>query len=385
MIQNNPYIVGGNLPADSPTYVTRKADQELLDICRAGELAYILTSRQMGKSSLMVQTAKKLREENCHVVMIDLTEIGVDVSRDQWYSAILEEIAEQLDLETDALDWWEAHEHVGAAKRLSDFIQDVVLTEVSEQIVLFIDEIDSTLSLDFSTDDFFAALRFLYQARERNQGEELSRFSVVLIGVATPDDLISDPNRTPFNVGHAINLTDFSLEEAEPLKTGLPENYADSLLPEIVSWTGGHPYLTQRLCQAVSENLNQSADSLNTIVDDTVQKTFFSEQADKDSNLEFVRNMLTNRLPKGIAKEEILNEYRNIIRKPDSVVDEAQSLVKNHLKLSGAVKSSGTKLKVRNKLYQQTFDDVWANLATNWTDCSSTCLDTKRFIRFYNL
>ena len=65
--------------------------------------------------------------------------------------------------------------------------------------MIFVDEIDTTLRLDF-TDDFFAAIRFLYQHRAADPA--LERLSFVLIGVATPGDLIKDAARTPFNIGH---------------------------------------------------------------------------------------------------------------------------------------------------------------------------------------
>lgn len=57
------YVTGGTLPRDAPSYVTRRADDELLDGLRAGRFCYVLTSRQMGKSSLMVRTATRLRQE----------------------------------------------------------------------------------------------------------------------------------------------------------------------------------------------------------------------------------------------------------------------------------------------------------------------------------
>ena len=37
------------------------------------------------------------------------------------------------------------------------------------------------------------------------------------LGVATPAQLIKDRRRTPFNIGHRIELTDFTPEEARPL------------------------------------------------------------------------------------------------------------------------------------------------------------------------
>lgn len=79
---------------------------------------------------------------------------------------------------------------------------------VAAQVVIFVDEINTTLSLNF-TDDFYAAIRALYDARAHMP--ILQRLSFVLIGVATPGDLIRDSKRTPFNIGQRVDLADFSL------------------------------------------------------------------------------------------------------------------------------------------------------------------------------
>ena len=53
---------GGTMPPEAPSYVERRADHELYDALLGGEFCYVLTARQMGKSSLMVRTAARLRE-----------------------------------------------------------------------------------------------------------------------------------------------------------------------------------------------------------------------------------------------------------------------------------------------------------------------------------
>ncbi len=70
------YRVGGNLPPDAPSYVTRKADEQLYQKLKEGEFCYVLNSRQMGKSSLWVRVKQRLERENYICAAIDLTGIG---------------------------------------------------------------------------------------------------------------------------------------------------------------------------------------------------------------------------------------------------------------------------------------------------------------------
>jgi hypothetical protein len=78
------YVTGGTLRRDAPCYVERRADSELYDGLKHGKFCYVLTARQMGKSSLMVRTAARLREEGIGVAVLDLTGIGQNLSAEQW-------------------------------------------------------------------------------------------------------------------------------------------------------------------------------------------------------------------------------------------------------------------------------------------------------------
>ncbi len=219
--------------------------------------------------------------------------------------------------------------------------------------MIFVDEIDTTLSLDF-TDDFFAAIRFLYVARATQP--EFRRLSFVLIGVATPGDLIRDAKRTPFNVGKRVDLTDFMLAEAMPLAAGLGLAGAEAgqVLGWVLRWTSGHPYLTQRLCQEMAQMTGSPWTEAE--VDRLVRRTFLGMQSEQDNNLQFVRDMLTKRAPEPMT---VLQTYRQVWRGKPAVGDEEQSLVKSHLKLAGVVKREGKTLHVRNRIYRQVFDRRW--------------------------
>src|SRR5215470_11524397 len=95
------YVAGGTLRMDAPSYVERQADTDLLEALRAGDYCYVLNTRQIGKSSLMVRTATKLREEGVRVAILDLTSFGQNLTSEQWYKGLLGKLAEQLRLEEE--------------------------------------------------------------------------------------------------------------------------------------------------------------------------------------------------------------------------------------------------------------------------------------------
>ena len=162
------YVTGGTLRPDAASYIDRQADKDLCDGLLNGEFCYILTSRQMGKSSLMVRTVKRLREEGVTVAVLDLTAIGQNLTTDQWYDGLISRLGQQFRLEDELLEFWEGHPELGPLQRWLTAIEKVVLEKVSGPIVIFVDEIDIVRSLSFSTDEFFAAIRESYNRRSRD-------------------------------------------------------------------------------------------------------------------------------------------------------------------------------------------------------------------------
>ncbi len=359
MRKNQFFTVGGTVQASDGTYIERSVDNELLEYCLAGEFAFVLTARQMGKSSLMVRTAERLQQQGVRSVIIDLSQIGVQISEDAWYLGFLTVVEDALDLETDVFDWWDDKQHLGYGQRMAQFFQDVVLNEVEGNIVVFVDEIDSTLSLPF-TDDFFTSIRGVYNARSSQP--ELKRLTFALIGVATPSDLISDPSRTPFNIGRQVELGYFTKEEAAPLAQGFGSNESrsDQLLAWVMEWTNGHPYLTQRLSSLVALEDLEKVTSVD--IQRIVHDTFFDDNSESDSNLRFVHDMLTRRAEDPTA---VLTTYRDIMR-GKAVKDDRHSHTMTHLKLSGVIGRDNGKLRVKNKIYRQVFDEKW--LKVQWPE-----------------
>ena len=357
-LTGKPYFVAGGTLSDSvPSYIEREADRDLAEALLNREFCFVLDTRQVGKSSLIVHAAKRLRAENQAVAILDLTSLGENLSIDAWYYGLINSLSASLGVEEECESFWVKNTRLGAAQRWFACLYKVISPTIHLPITIFVDEIDAVRKLPFSTDEFFAGIRETYNRRasETNSAD----IAFCLSGVAQPSDLIVDPRATPFNIGRSIVLSDFSPIEIETLGAGLAGSSEERSvqIERVRYWTGGHPFLTQKLCQAISLANRIAAKSE---IDEICKRLFFTSQAkEQESNLQFVSKQL---LADEANKADLLSLYQTILSRRNQASEGADALL-SQLLLAGLVKKPSCEksrgFEVRNRIYQTVFDQNW--------------------------
>lgn len=138
---------GGTLTPRQHLYVERSEDGIFLRLLVERQYVNVLTSRQMGKSSLMMHAVHQLDAQGVRWVTIDLaSELGSPPNLDAYYLGLLSKVVRSLRLTLDLKAWWAGRDSETINQRLLLFFRELVAEQIARPVVIFLDEIDSTSS-----------------------------------------------------------------------------------------------------------------------------------------------------------------------------------------------------------------------------------------------
>lgn len=363
------YTVGGSLTLDDPTYIARPADKELLQVLKSSQSCYILNSKQMGKSSLVIRAIKELETDNNVIcILLDLEPISKNNSEEIWYESFVSYI--MGDQKIPDFRWeekWDSLKGDSLAK-LKILLNKILELTNKKHLILMLDEIDHLRLLSFNIDSLFNYIRYCHHHYQAHPSEP-HRVTFCLIGTGKPSDFIEDNDTISFNIGQKIELRglEFNQEAIERLSPGLVkkfenEKFAELTLQEIFKWTNGQPFLTQLLCAKICELIEkpESENDVERFVKDCIGKNIQTWLKIYPEHSNFIETRVKKTKAQSIR---LLERYKEILEKREVPADPNYKYEDMELRFSGLViqTKDGDHLQPFNRIYEKIFGLDWVN------------------------
>ncbi|HZB43631.1 MAG TPA: AAA-like domain-containing protein [Pyrinomonadaceae bacterium] len=238
---------GGAVALDSKLYIVRPTDDEFLEaIRRRDSIVLVKGARQMGKTSLLARGMQQARAAGSEVVLTDFQKLNASHldSIDAFFVALAEMLYDQLDLDTDPEDFWNAKR--GASINFERYMRREVLKQTEKPLVWAMDEVDRLLTCPFGS-EVFGLFRSWHNERQLDPSSPWERLTLAIVYATEPHLFITDPNQSPFNVGTKLELRDFTPQQAAELNARLGSPLRDPAeVARMYALLGGHPYLVHR-------------------------------------------------------------------------------------------------------------------------------------------
>lgn len=290
--------VSGALPLDSPFYISRQVDIELLSaVARRDSIVLIKGPRQAGKTSLLARGLQQARQWGAKIILTDFQNLNAESlsSVEKFFLMLAELIAEQLSLKTSPDELW--NPNMGPSANFERYWRKVVLTECQSQIVWGLDEIDRLFSCDFAS-EVFGLFRSWHNRRALDPQAPWSRLTMAMAYATEAHLFITDLNQSPFNIGTQLLLEDFSFAETEELNHRYDDPLQDKEeLRKLFTLVGGHPYLLNRSLWEIKthhvdlENLALQAEQDDGAFSNHLRRVLVSISQDAEA-LETIRGLL---------------------------------------------------------------------------------------------
>jgi hypothetical protein len=325
-------------------YVERKADKQLHDIVEAMQRpGYVLVSRQMGKTNLLLRAKRKWENSEDLYVYIDMS--NADETEKECFESLIDTA---IDTHEETLSC--VRERIEELRRINITKSPVqahneelrvLLGAVKGRLVFILDEIDSLTRSPFS-DNIFSQIRSIYFSRVNYP--VLNKLTYVLSGVVEPTEIIKNPKISPFNIGEKILLDDFShneyltfLKQAGLLWLG------EAVIERIYYWAAGNPRITWDICYELQHKEGFTLEDVDALVKQMYLTSFDKAPVDTIRTLVKDDRILRDALMQlAYGKGDVLSDK-----------------IKSRLYLAGIVNYSANEVKIKNRIIKDSLSVSW--------------------------
>ncbi|WP_392533964.1 AAA-like domain-containing protein [Nostoc sp. C117] len=233
----------GPVPLDSFLYVERHPIEEVVyrEVTQPGCVIRIKAPRQMGKSSLVLRLLAFAQMQGYHTVNLNCDQIDSDslTNLNKLLRSFCWHVAKELGINPKLNEIWD--EEIGCKLSCTFYFQSYLLKQSQSPVVLVLNEVDRFFEYPHIAQEFFALLRSWCEEAQQNPHWQKLKLVVVY---STEEYATLDINRSPFNIGLPIRLSEFTQQQIEDLarRHGLKWN-SKKESSQLMSFVGGHPAL----------------------------------------------------------------------------------------------------------------------------------------------
>ena len=237
-----PEIPEGQVTLASKFYIDRGVESRCYaSIERSGALIRIKAPRQMGKTSLMSRIIASGREKGYRSVGLSfqIADENVFGELDSFLGWFCSAVAWKLGIDTPYV---RSSDLSGSKIRATSYFERFLLEIDSTPLLIALDEVDLVFDHPALSTSFFSMLRAWHE--EAKNSDLWGRLRLVIVH-STEAYIPLKINQSPFNVGLAVGLPEFTELQVAELARRHQQTLSRSEMTAMMSLLGGHPYLTR--------------------------------------------------------------------------------------------------------------------------------------------
>jgi hypothetical protein len=198
----------------------------------------------MGKTSLLARIRDHAEADGYRIATLDFqgTEAAIFEDLNQFLKRFCAIISRKVGIETTRIkEFWD-DDLFGPKENCNNYFEECILAGSNVPLFLGIDELDRIFPYNEVAKEFLALLRNWNEQAKVDQTWAKLRMVIVH---STESYVVMDTNSSPFNVGLAVDLAEFTSSQMLDLAARHGLNWETGEVEQLMTMVGGHPYLVR--------------------------------------------------------------------------------------------------------------------------------------------
>jgi hypothetical protein len=256
---------GGALETNSPLYIQRQADSEVMaGVGRHRGMVTLQGPSQTGKTSMLLRLYSQIGSSQTGLKPVIVDFQSLPKACFESLPAIWRSIAAEVDaqLGIGALDDTSWRSTIGYDRNLTDYLERSVFTDADTLVLICLDEVNKVFGLPIRS-EFFSSVRYFFNRGAHDPVWKKLRW--LLSTSSEPRFFIDDLNQSPFNVGAKVPLGVFTFEETAEFVRRYGFSPDTERVGRIMACLGGRPFLVHLLLHHMAQQPEREAQLLDPV------------------------------------------------------------------------------------------------------------------------